>query len=54
MIHFFIGLVNMVLDFSEWHLDFLKMLPTQGFWLPKVVPFLGIFLPGHISDVYRV
>ena len=43
----------MVLGFSDWHLDFPIMLPTQGFWLPKGVPFFGIFLPGHISDAYR-
>ena len=42
----------MVFGFSEWHLDFPKMLPAQGFWFPKGVPFLGIFLPDHISDAY--
>ena len=39
----------MVFGFSEWHLDFPKILPTQGFWFPKGVPFLGIFLPDHIQ-----
>ena len=43
----------MILGFSEWHLDFPKMLPTQGFWLPKGVPFFRIFLLGRISDAYR-
>ena len=33
----------MVLSFSEKNLDFPKMLSTQGFWLPKGVPFLEFF-----------
>ena len=40
----------LVLGFSEWNPDFPKMLPTQGFLLPK-----GnlSFLLCHVSDAYR-